>query len=489
MKTTNPPLNRLYNQQSTRTSALDFLLALQAFLGQNQVDSIGPFQMRIESTKNNNWSLLIEGEASIIGGDTFDQTALGFPWPPTPPELNAPIYEMETTGAIRTASGTSSSLAAPTTMDGNDGEGSNLTQMIHLPSAALDFHSPIFTGSEESDILLYGMFDNTHASTVDNRNSPAEPLIVAHHCVTSEPHHCATPTLNAFQSSSTAGQKRGCLAHQATSSRRRASVAKKQKIKLDPSETESELIVRHLSYNMTCESYYEFLDSMLPRWIQWGIWHEHDEIVSNPKGTDLHSDTSPYSKLERAYRVVCHLNFRMGDDLVRDRVGLIQLHLEYTETHRGRRRSSGSDRTTSTVGRGDASHVIDCILENIHEGWEEMDQKRRAELRAKFHEKKKYGKRWFQAANALGPGILLICSTRLATAVRGTTVTAKMLDSAMDRFKLLDPTAMKTLEIIGPLAACLLKNDGYQSFEVVPIIRQLQSLSPETPWGPLDPHT
>ena len=106
MNATSSPFNRLYDQQSTRTSALDFLLALQAFLGQNQVESIGPFQMRIENTKNNNWALLIEGEASIIGGDAFDQAALGFPWPPTPPEFNAPRHEIETAGATRTASAT-----------------------------------------------------------------------------------------------------------------------------------------------------------------------------------------------------------------------------------------------------------------------------------------------------------------------------------------------------------------------------------------------
>ena len=56
----------------------------------------------------------------------------------------------------------------------------------------------------------------------------------------------------------------------------------------------------------------------------------------------------------------------------------------------------------------------------------------------------------------------------------------------MDQFKLLDPNAVKTLEVIGPLAACLLKNDGYQGFEAVSILRQLRSQSPETP---LDPHT
>ncbi|KAL4779477.1 hypothetical protein BJX76DRAFT_340712 [Aspergillus varians] len=164
----------------------------------------------------------------------------------------------------------------------------------------------------------------------------------------------------------------------------------------------------------------------------------------------------------------------MSDDLVRDRVGLIQLHLEYTETHRVHRRRSGSNRTTSTVGRGDASHVIDSILEKIHEGWTTLDQSRRAELRAKFHERKKYGKRWSQLANALGPGILLICSTKLANAVRGTTVTAKMLDSVIERFTLLNPDAMKVVGIVNPLAACLLENEGFQGIDASKILRQLQ---------------
>ena len=107
----------------------------------------------------------------------------------------------------------------------------------------------------------------------------------------------------------------------------------------------------------------------------------------------------------------------MSGDLVLNRIALIQLHVEYTETHQGRQCSSASNRIESTVGRGHASHVIDLILENIHDEWRTLDQRKRAELRAKFHDRKKYGKRWSQLANALGPGILFICSTKLANAV------------------------------------------------------------------------
>lgn len=94
MDTNNLSLSRCYDQPSARTSALDFLLALQVFLGQNQIEYVGPFRMRIEPTRNNNWALLVEGEANISSSDTPDQVSSGFPWPPTPPEY-APAHEIE----------------------------------------------------------------------------------------------------------------------------------------------------------------------------------------------------------------------------------------------------------------------------------------------------------------------------------------------------------------------------------------------------------
>lgn len=198
----------------------------------------------------------------------------------------------------------------------------------------------------------------------------------------------------------------------------------KRKRNLNSSHDASELTVKILSQNVLCEDFYSLLESELPRWTREGLWHETPQKLTEPNSSTTTTETSStlpppssYSKLERAYLAVCQLNYRMGDDVVRNRIALIQLHLEYTEVHQGRWHTTASNRIESTVGRGHASHAIDRILENIHEGWRTLDQRRRAELRAKFHERKKYGKRWSQLANALGPGILLICSTKLASAV------------------------------------------------------------------------
>lgn len=195
----------------------------------------------------------------------------------------------------------------------------------------------------------------------------------------------------------------------------------------------TDLMIKSLSQNVLCGDYYNFLESELPRWAREGLWPEtpHKQFLepscsislsaasatTSPR-TSFSAVSSSYSKLERAYLAVCQLDTRMSDDVVRNRIALIQLHLEYTQTHEVRRRTSvSSGRATSTVGRGDASHVIDRILENTHGEWRALDQRRRAELRAKFHDRKKYGKRWSQLADALGPGILLVCATRLANAV------------------------------------------------------------------------
>ena len=195
---------------------------------------------------------------------------------------------------------------------------------------------------------------------------------------------------------------------------------RKRKRNLNSSHDASELMVKSLSQNALCEDFYGLLESELPRWTREGLWHETPQKFTEPSSSTTTSTSQPsssYSKLERAYLAVCQLNSRMGDDVVRNRIALIQLHLEYTETHQRRRHTVAGSRIESTVGRGHASHVIDRILENIHEGWRTLDHRRRAELRAKFHDRKKYGKRWSQLANALGPGILLICSTKLAHAV------------------------------------------------------------------------
>jgi len=203
-----------------------------------------------------------------------------------------------------------------------------------------------------------------------------------------------------------------------------SSFPRKRKKSLTSSQDAHELMVKSLSQNILCEDFYDILESELPRWTCDGLWQEsplhlaeHNLTMTTTARGILSPPLTSYSKLEQTYLAVCQMNSRMGGDLVRSRVALIRLHLEYTEIQQGRGSTSASNRVESTVGRGYASHAIDHILNNVHEGWNTFDQRRRAELRAKFHDRNKYGKRWSQLANALGSGILLICSTKLASAV------------------------------------------------------------------------
>lgn len=177
----------------------------------------------------------------------------------------------------------------------------------------------------------------------------------------------------------------------------------------------TDLMITGLSQNILCPNFYSLLESELPQWTREGLWHESTQNLEATRNTS--PPPSSYFKLEKAYRVVCRLDSRISSDLVRNRMALIQLHLEFTELHQVHRQTPTSNRTTSTRGRGEASHAIDHILKSLHKDWDRLGQKQQAQLRLEFHNKKKYGKRWDQLADALGPGILLICSTKLANAV------------------------------------------------------------------------
>ncbi|KAK8053071.1 hypothetical protein PG996_012372 [Apiospora saccharicola] len=193
-----------------------------------------------------------------------------------------------------------------------------------------------------------------------------------------------------------------------------------------PPRSFTETTIRSISQDILCEDYHAFLESELPRWTAHGVWHEPAELLGpttklptalatlpNPSATSPEGHVG----LEKAYLVVCQLESRMEHDMIRSRMALIQLHLEYTQMHEALRRPESDVVSTSTVGRGGSSHVIDRILNSIHEGWEALDQQRQAELRGKFHYRKKCGKRWAQLADALGRSILLLASAKLASAV------------------------------------------------------------------------
>lgn len=174
-------------------------------------------------------------------------------------------------------------------------------------------------------------------------------------------------------------------------------------------------IVVPASRNILREDYIQLLEMELPRWKRDGLWHDTQSLKPT-------TGTSGYKELELAYSSVCQLDVRMGDDAIRNRMALIRLHSEYTKTYQTwkAQQQSRNDQPT-TIGRGDATLIIDAILESIHQGWNTFDHRRRSELRAKFHDRKRYGKRWLLLANALGPSILLLCSSKVANMMYGCT--------------------------------------------------------------------
>ncbi|KAH1531686.1 hypothetical protein KXX59_003506 [Aspergillus fumigatus] len=196
----------------------------------------------------------------------------------------------------------------------------------------------------------------------------------------------------------------------------------------------SDALIQSVSKCILCEDYIVWLESELPRWTREGLWCETGQSLSPSAGT------SRYRDLEPAYFSVL----------------------------------------ASTIGRGDATRIIDTILESIHEGWRHLSPKRQSDLRAKFHERKKYGKRWLLLADRLGPGILLLCSTKTANLVRNTSVTAKMLEDIASQVQASQAETMRTLAIINPLAQCLFRDEGYSEYDRAEILRQIRDVGSAT---------
>lgn len=174
---------------------------------------------------------------------------------------------------------------------------------------------------------------------------------------------------------------------------------------------EADPTVLAASQNILREDYLTFLEMELPRWKRGGLWQDPQLFKLPPR-------SSGYKSLEIAYSQVCQLDARMCDDIIRNRVSLIRLHLEYTNTFHTWKSQRQSQKNQSTgIGRGDSTLIIDAIHESIYPEWHTFDDRRRFELRAKFHDRKRYGKRWLSLMNAVGPSILLLCSTKVANVV------------------------------------------------------------------------
>lgn len=167
-------------------------------------------------------------------------------------------------------------------------------------------------------------------------------------------------------------------------------------------------IVNVEAQNILRDDCLQFLEAELPRWSKEPLWNDA-RVLESADGT------SAYRELELAYSSVCQLDIRMNDDAIRHRMALIRLHLEYInacEQH-------DLNLHARTIGRGGASVIIDAILKNIHKDWEIFNDRRKSDLRVKFHNRKRYGKRWLLLTNALGLGVLLVCSSKIANMVYG----------------------------------------------------------------------
>ncbi len=165
-------------------------------------------------------------------------------------------------------------------------------------------------------------------------------------------------------------------------------------------------VVTAASQNILREDYLPFLETGLSRWSTDSRWGDARSLKPTV-------GTSAYRDLELAYSSVCQLDIRMGDDVIRNRMALIRLHLEYTKAYE----CQNQHRHARSIGRGGASVIIDAILESIHKEWKSFDGKQRADLRDRFHDRKRYGKRWLLLTNALGPSITILCSAKVANMV------------------------------------------------------------------------
>lgn len=150
----------------------------------------------------------------------------------------------------------------------------------------------------------------------------------------------------------------------------------------------------------------EFLEEALPRWKTAGFWLQ-DQLQEPAMGG------TGRARLFNAYSCVCKLENRIRDDLIRTRVAVVMLHTAYDQACREWRHCGSQERKRK--GRGDATTVIDNILEELHDDWSQDNRKRY--LRSRFHDKKRFGKRWLVLIKALGMSILIACSQRIASAV------------------------------------------------------------------------
>ncbi|KAG5979907.1 hypothetical protein E4U55_004630 [Claviceps digitariae] len=221
--------------------------------------------------------------------------------------------------------------------------------------------------------------------------------------------------------------------------------------------------------------YLQFLKTNLPRWVRDGLWHND----WSQGGDGVGNQSGRFENLQRVYSCFCQLDARIKGDAIRGRMVMVLLHLEFENMyHDWKCGKVELAEPMTSMGRGNISAVIDNILEKAHPEWLFADSKQKADFRAKFHNRKRHGKRWWMLMDALGPSVLLLCSSRFAGAMKNTTVTASMIQALPPAIQKSQPKITQVLNVINPIAKSLFHDRGYETYSVDELLTQLKALEP-----------
>ncbi|KAF5630183.1 acetyl synthetase [Fusarium sp. NRRL 25303] len=228
--------------------------------------------------------------------------------------------------------------------------------------------------------------------------------------------------------------------------------------------------IADISENCMRPDLVEFLEETLTRWKKTGFWHQ--EQIPQPT-----ANGAGRARLIDAYSCICRLESRMKDDQILNRVAVVMLHTAYEQACQEWRHAGAHQRKGR--GRGDATTVIDDILSGLHEDWDVGDKKRYH--RSRFHDKKRFGKRWLVLIKSLGIGILLSSSQRLASAVHTTLFTGDMLQALVYCIRQSQARQLLILELLNPIATLLVEGGRYEGIDSDRIISEKASSQPLEP--------
>ncbi|KAH8691590.1 hypothetical protein BGW36DRAFT_465307 [Talaromyces proteolyticus] len=177
--------------------------------------------------------------------------------------------------------------------------------------------------------------------------------------------------------------------------------------------------IQAISANCIREDFLEILEVNLSYWKENGLWGQQN--LPNPL------EGSGHENLKIVYLCLCQLDRSIQTDPIRERVALVILYLQFQNTVNNWKMHDSLEerpgRKQLGIGQGKLTRMIDSVLRNSHPDWDQYNDKRKTYLRARFHNRKRYGKRWSILTEELGPAILFLCSPILANTVRDTSVT------------------------------------------------------------------